>query len=116
MTVGRPWRGASTPLFDPQQVLGPTGQLPGLTVCWAVCWKAPLFVNPWAQQGLNLRPLPCEGSPNPPGMPSWKDQQRSDLLARYRRSGLTQDAFCDALRADGIDLLAAVNREPADLR
>jgi hypothetical protein len=37
-------------------------------------------------------------------MPSWNDQQRSDLLARYRQSGLTQTAFCAELRLAGIDL------------
>jgi hypothetical protein len=36
--------------------------------------------------------------------PLWNDQQRSDFLARYRRSGLTQSAFCAELRLDGIDL------------
>jgi hypothetical protein len=37
-------------------------------------------------------------------VPSWNDQQRSDLVASYRRSGLTQDAFCAELRSEGIDL------------
>ena len=43
-------------------------------------------------------------SPNLSSMSTWNDQQRFDLLARYRRSGLTQDAFCAELRLDGIDL------------
>lgn len=57
---------------------------------------------------MNLRPVGLawqyEGSPNLLGMPSCNDQQRSDLLSRYRRSGLTQDAFCAEVRRQGIDL------------
>ena len=43
-------------------------------------------------------------------MPTWTDQQRSHLLAKYRRSGLTQDAFCAELRSQGIDLSARTLR------
>jgi len=37
-------------------------------------------------------------------MPSWNDTERAELLARYRRSGLSQGSFSAQLRAEGIEL------------
>lgn len=39
-------------------------------------------------------PWALDRSPNLPGMPPWNDTQRAELVAQYRRSGLTQDATC----------------------